>query len=226
MGNKIEYIEGQQIGSCFFIKEESPHKQKSGQTKRRATFLCTCGKEFIAKISEVKHGSTSSCGCFQKEVLRTIHKTHGLTKSREYVIWLRMKDRCYKVSHPRYKDWGGRGITVCDKWVESFENFYADMGKRPSKKHELDRINNDLGYYKENCRWATKKQQSNNRRSNIVVEYNGETKTLKEWCEHINISYQLVYRRYKLYGWPIEKAFYIPKVRDQRYIREFKRKVA
>lgn len=144
--------------------------------------------------------------------------THGLTETTEYSIWTNMKTRCNNHNNEFYKDYGGRGIKICAEWENSFENFYADMGKRPSKKHTLDRINNDNGYSVDNCRWAIKKVQANNRRNNILIEYNGVSKTLKQWCEELELNYKNTHKRIKNLGWSIEKAFLEPPMPTERLI--------
>ena len=129
---------------------------------------------------------------------------HGMSYSREYISWQTMKARCYNKNNDHYKNWGGRGIAVCDKWKNSFENFYEDMGKRPAGT-TLDRINNDKGYSPENCRWATMKQQENNRRNNHLITYNGKTMTISQWSERLNFKKHIIGERLKR-GWSVEKA--------------------
>ena len=119
-------------------------------------YLCDCGKEHVARRSHVTAGNVSSCGCKKGN-----HK-HGMDSSREHKSWSHMLYRCRTATAAKYKDYGGRGITVCKEW-EDFSNFYRDMGPRPPNT-SIDRINNDLGYFKENCRWADPKTQTNNRR--------------------------------------------------------------
>ncbi len=123
-------------------------------------FKCDCGKEKVICVGNVKNGHTKSCGCLLKRG-NIIHGMHG---TRVYHSWVTMKGRCLNPNNPRYKDYGGRGITVCNHWLK-FENFYQDMGNRPVNK-TLDRIKNNLGYYKKNCKWSTPKEQANNRRIN------------------------------------------------------------
>lgn len=120
-----------------------------------------------------------------------------------------MKNRCNNPKAGRYEDYGGRGITVCDEWME-FEAFYRDMGPRPSKHHSIERRENDKGYSKENCHWATKVEQMNNRRNNILYERDGVTKTLAEWCKEKERKYRRVYYRMKRDGWSFEKAIDTP----------------
>lgn len=127
-------------------------------------------------------------------------RTHGLTKSREYRIYCLMKGRCRNPNTPGYKNYGGRGIKVCDRWINSFENFLADIGNSPSNEYSLDRINNDGNYEPGNCRWATRKQQTNNKRGNSIIEHNGIKLTVAQWAEKLNMNPDLIYRR--LYrGW-------------------------
>lgn len=132
--------------------------------------------------------------------------THGQSNTKEYYAWQKLKERCLNTKAKNYKDYGGRGITVCDRWKDSFENFIEDMGLSPSKKHSIDRKNNELGYYKENCRWADSTTQNRNTRTNFYVTFNGKTKLLIEFCEELNISYNMVYKRIKERNWTVEEA--------------------
>lgn len=131
----------------------------------------------------------------------------GITKLPEYKVWQDMKARCYYKKNNGFERYGGRGITVCDEWINSFATFYRDMGPKPSPIHSLDRIDNNGDYTPENCRWATHKEQSNNRRNNILFTIDGETKTLKQWCEQLNLKYKTVHARIKR-GWTIESSLF------------------
>ncbi len=115
-------------------------------------------------------------------------KTHGLTSSKEYRIWNGIKMRCYNEKREKYASYGGRGITMSDEWKESFEAFYRDMGPRPSNEHTVERRDNNAGYCKENCYWATREEQNRNKRTNRYYEYNGVTKILTDWCNEWNVS--------------------------------------
>lgn len=126
--------------------------------------ICDCGEETISREYEVVAGKCHSCGCYQREKARNNknRETHGLTLSPEYGSWCKMKSRCYNKNNSRYYRYGERGIIVCERWINSFENFYEDMGNKPGEDYSIDRINNDGNYEKSNCRWATPKQQANN----------------------------------------------------------------
>lgn len=155
--------------------------------KSRWMCQCECGYSKTINGSSLVTGNTTSCGCFNKEVVSGLMSTHGESASKEYVAWVGMKERCNNPKNPSYGRYGGRGITVCDEWKVSFEKFKSDMGPRPEGT-SIDRIDNNLGYFKENCRWATKKQQSRNQSSNHKVETGGTVfNTIAEAAEFLGI---------------------------------------
>lgn len=198
--NKILYTEGDKIGNCIFISEAY-----TKDWNRYANFKCQCGKEFVSLISKVKRLHTRSCGCLVGKTLANMNTTHGKSKTTEFNVWVGMNQRCHNPNNERYDQWGGRGITVCERWRNSFSNFYKDMGIRP-KGLTLDRRDNNKGYSKDNCKWSTQKEQSNNRRSNVNITYNGETRTLKQWTEYLGLSYDKIVQRVRTLKWPPERA--------------------
>jgi len=131
------------------------------------------------------------------------HASNG-KRSKVYGTWVDMKQRCLNPNITQYARYGGRGITVCKKWADSFEAFYKDVGEPPTSKHTLDRINNDKGYEPKNVRWATRKEQSNNISTNVWVTYDGKCMTWAQWAEHLGISYNCLMTRKKV-GKPIQK---------------------
>lgn len=138
-----------------------------------------------------------------------MRKTHGMGKTSEYSIWSMMKDRCVNPNSTAFSYYGGRGIRVCDRWLESFENFFEDMGKRPSKKHQLDRIDNDGDYSPENCQWRTVKQQHRNKRNNVWIEFDGKKKILSDWAREYGLAPKVLHGRISL-GWSMERALTEP----------------
>lgn len=186
-GVRTKNIEGKKFGYLTAVKEV-------GRTKHGAItwlFLCDCGNERVATGYEVVSGVCYSCGC--KNIPNNL--THGMCRTKEYNTWCRIISRCYNVKNPNYYRYGGRGIKMCDRWRNSFDDFLIDMGLAPSKKHSIDRIDNNGNYEKDNCRWATPVEQSRNRSSNRIIEINGEKKCMIEWCEHFKISWHTVKTR-------------------------------
>lgn len=131
---------------------------------------------------------------------------HRLKSTPEYNSWCAMKQRCNYSKNKRYDRYGGRGITVCDRWNNSFLAFLEDMGKRPTTKHTLDRIDNEGNYEPKNCRWVTNIEQSNNRSGNVLVKFNGQSKTIRQWSLSTGIGYKTLRQRIFAYKWPVEKA--------------------
>jgi hypothetical protein len=127
------------------------------------------------------------------------------TVSVEYRAWLNMRSRCYNPTYIHYHRYGERGIKVCNRWRNSFPNFLADMGKRPSPAHSLDRIDNDKSYSPENCQWATRKEQQRNRHDNALVEWNGEIKGMSDWADLWGMARQTLYERIVRRKWPPER---------------------
>ena len=174
-------------------------------------FKCDCGNEKNINVSNVRNETTMSCGCLGKERrMKAIknRKTHRMSNTKIYTTWERMKARCLNKNYHNYKDYGGRGITVCDEWME-FENFYKDMGNKPEGK-SIDRINNDGNYCKENCKWSTPKEQNNNSRNNHLLTYKGKTLTISQWAEKTGIKYGTLKSRINSYNWSIKKALTTP----------------
>ena len=171
-------------------------------------FKCECGKEKIIYASSVVSGHTKSCGCLIKMSSKRA-KLHGLSGTVEYNTWCSIKERCYNTKNKYYYNYGGRGIVMSENWINSPEQFVYDMGKRPSKDYSIERIDNNGNYCKENCKWATRQEQQNNRRNTVLINYNNETKTLIDWCKILNLNYKTIETRIRL-GWSYEEAFITP----------------
>ncbi|GED89332.1 hypothetical protein [Streptomyces sp. 6-11-2] len=164
MARKAEAYIGARFSRLTVIGELTHGTGKT--TSLRLAVRCDCGTEKTIRISTLGT-SAKSCGCLNSEAASTRSRTHGMRNSGEYTIWTSMKQRCLNSAHRHYKEYGGRGITVCPRWQTSFEAFLADMGPRPSKSHTLDRIDNDRGYEPGNVAWRTYKEQAANRRPQL-----------------------------------------------------------
>ena len=166
---------------------------------------CDCGKVSIKKRLCLVTNTSKSCGCLSLELLLKNATKHGKSQTAEYRVWQDMKARCYNKTKNNYSSYGGRGITVCDRWRDSFENFIKDVGIRPSEKHSLERVNNDGNYEPSNVRWATGIEQSNNTRSNRVIVYKNKKMTVAQAAREFGIDHELLRSRLKR-GWSPTKA--------------------
>lgn len=134
-------------------------------------------------------------------------KTHGESRSvKEYRTWRNLKDRCLNPKNPRNKNYAKRGISVCARWRNSYENFLADMGRAPSANHSIERRDNNGNYEPGNCYWATAYDQNNNMTKNIVITHNGTTKTLSQHCKDLKLRYGTIHMRINSYGWTVQRA--------------------
>ena len=174
-------------------------------TKRKVLCRCDCGTEREVSYGSLLNGGTLSCGCLRDEITSAASTTHGMAQSREYQSWSHLRRRCNNPNDAQYKNYGGRGIKVCKRWDNSFENFIADMGRAPEGT-TIDRINNEGNYEPSNCRWATASQQANNKRNNKFITIDGITLTYAQWEKRSGLRRGVVSERIKA-GWsPVNAA--------------------
>jgi len=181
-----------------------------GSNPRHSWYMkCVCGVVKRIPAGNFKSGNCKSCGCMHYILIGNGKRTHGMTSTAEFRAWTSMKSRCLSPSNKFFAHYGGRGIKVCNRWLESFENFYEDMGPRPSSDHSIDRINNHGNYEPGNCRWTTRTvQQRNTRRSKPLVA-NGKSQCLADWASESGIHRCAIAARIRA-GWSIEDAVNTP----------------
>ena len=200
---KLIDLTGQHFGRLEVLR-------KHGLDGRNTTWECRCScggpkaQSVVVQTYNLRQGKTVSCGCVRKENSRVASTTHGKTRSRVYRIWVSMVQRCTNPKADAYENYGGRGISVCNAWLQ-FENFYTDMGDPPTSSHTLERQDNDAGYSKANCTWATRVEQSNNKRTNVVLTLNGRSQTLTQWANELGITRCSLQNRLEA-GWSLERA--------------------
>lgn len=206
-------IVGKKFGRLTVVNLVGVNKHKHSLVE----LICECGSTTIAEVALVKSGNTRSCGCLRRrpkprqpkltDNLVLMDKqsvgTYPKRKSSTYASWKSMLERCYSQNSAGYKNYGGRGIGVCLSWRSSFSAFVADMGQRPESL-TLDRIDGNGDYCKDNCRWASREDQANNKRTNVTLSWAGQTRTLAQWARVLGVDPTTLGYRFRA-GWPVSK---------------------
>ncbi len=167
---------------------------------------CSCGKYIRSTSYFLRAGIVKSCGCFRRDFPRLTKRTHGMTNTPTYGSWSKAKSRIFNKSDPKYSEYGGRGLKFSKRWLK-FEVFLQDMGVRPPNT-SIDRINNNRGYFPDNCRWASIDQQSSNKSNNMYYLIAGENLIARDWCKRFNVSNQKLVEQRLRAGWSIKKALF------------------
>lgn len=195
-------LTGQQFGRLTVLREAPSRHSPNGDCHRYWVCRCECGTEKEIAQQSLRRGYTVSCGCYWKELKP--NQRHGKADTAEYHIWCTMKARCSNPGSEYYHRYGGRGITVCERW-QSFDSFLADMGPRPSEAHTIERKDNDGPYSPDNCIWADQHAQSRNRSNNRILEFQGVRLTVTDWAERVGISERTLFSRLQR-GWSVERV--------------------
>lgn len=202
-------LEGQRFGRLLAIGEVAPIFS-GGQFKRKRCYLCKCdcGNETVIRLENLRSGHTQSCGCYMVDQIKKANTTHGHHRARRftrtYAAWVDMLTRCTNPARNAYIDYGGRGITVCNRWAESFENFLADMGECPKGK-TLERVDVNGDYDYRNCIWADRETQANNTRRNVLIWTGENYTTMARFAKAFGIPYHRFRHQYRKKGIPIEQ---------------------
>lgn len=195
--NRI-YHPGQKVGRWTLLSRFT--KKTHGQWLAFWKCKCECGTNRVVQQNNLGNGSRS-CGCLHKEMVGAAQKVHGESdKTTEWNTWMNMIQRCENENNPQFKDYGGRGIRVCTKWRKSYVAFLKDVGRRPSRRHTLNRKDNDKGYFPNNVNWETHSEQNSNKRSNVIIKVGGEKKTVTQWARSLGMVPQTVFSRLRR-GW-------------------------
>ena len=203
MGRPVIDLMGQQFGRLTVVRMD-------GKKGNHAAWhcLCLCGQTVRVTSNNLRAGVTQSCGCLNRErvsaALKESSTTHGKRYTRVYDVWLNMKQRCTNPNNDHFPAYGGRGISICNRWMDSFEAFYADMGDPPSDDHTIDRKDVHGNYEPGNCRWATREAQASNTQRSVMLTYQGRTQTAKQWALELGIRPGTVAQRARK-GWPVDR---------------------
>lgn len=199
-------LTGKKFGRLTVVSRAE--NSKSG--KSRWLCVCECGNECIVHGDSLKSGNTKSCGCIRREANHDRATTHGMSNTPLFAVWCAMVSRCKNPNNKSYKHYGARGINVCGEWLDSskfiewaIKNGYADG-------LTIERIDVNKGYEPSNCKWITRKEQARNKTNNVMIEIDGTSKCLPEWCEEYGMNYYTVYQRIKKLGWEPKKALTTP----------------
>lgn len=208
MGKRTENLTGKVFNRLTVLEYAGLGVQNQAKWK----CACACGNEVTVYAISLKTENTKSCGCLNRELIRSRKSrlTHGMRNSLEYGTWCSIKRRCYNPNQQNYERYGGRGIRMCDRWLNSFENFYEDMGPKPTHNHTIERKDSSKDYSPDNCIWLPSRYQSKNRRTVIKIAHQGKEMILKDWSRELGIPYLTLYTRIQKLGWSHEKALTTP----------------
>lgn len=199
-------LTGQRFGRLLVVARDlSPRKSRLAHW----SCSCDCGRTTVTSGNELRNGGTKSCGCWIRDHMAARQRTHGQTRSPEFKAWGSLLERCENPDAKDYPNYGGRGVRVCERWRNSFENFLTDMGRRPTSVHSVDRKDVNGHYEPGNCRWATRSEQQRNRRCNRMVTAMSQTLSAAEWAERSGISYPTLLSRLD-HGWDGDLAVTAP----------------
>lgn len=199
---KMNNLTGKKFGMLTALSFE---RKKVGNFRRSKVYWkcsCDCSNEILVEASKLIAGQVS-CGCAKGE-------KHGMSYTKIYRVWRGIIERCKDINNRNYQNYGGRGIDICERWEKSFSSFLVDMGNPPTKNHSIERIDNDGNYEPSNCRWATRKEQMNNKRNNVFLEYNGKTQTLSQWADEFGLPLETLRVRINRYKWSVDAALTTP----------------
>ncbi len=210
-------LTGRTFGRLTVIASAPARITTAGRSLSVWSCRCECGTGVDVIVDRLTTGHTTSCGCFRHEMAVSRLTRHGYSRTRTHIAWQALIARCTNPNASGYDRYGGKGITVCQRWLDRFENFLADMGEAPTKGHSVDRINNALGYEPANCRWATVIEQANNRTSNVMLTAFGQTKTMQQWANDpiCAVCYNILRWRIKQ-GWEHVAAITSPRQKVRR----------
>lgn len=208
MASSHKNLSGSRFGRLLVLDEQSTRAKDNSDWVWSC--VCNCGGNVRVRAKSLKKGTTRSCGCFQRESASKVNTTHGLSKSKEFMSWAAMHTRCTNPNQESFANYGARGISVCERW-NSFENFLADMGPKPSPRHTIERMDNERGYNPTNCRWATRAEQNTNTRQNRYLTFKGKTMALSQWAREVGLTGSALTARLNR-GWSIDDALTTPPI--------------
>lgn len=208
MPSRSASLLGKRFGMLVVTREMPRVRHPSGSSHRSWECRCDCGTVVSCLHNNLTAGRSTCCGCTTKNPW-IIHGDARRKRTPEYSAWVAMRFRCRNPRAKQYPGYGGRGITVCERWLRSYEDFLADMGRRPSRRHSLGRKDNDGPYSPGNCRWEVPAQQTRNTRYNIMLTFKGETRCVSDWADVVGIPRQTIYYRIA-HGWNVEQALTQP----------------
>lgn len=203
---RAQDLTGRQFGRLVALRPSGSRRSRSIEWE----CACSCGNTKLAGAGELMRGNVRSCGCLAKDMTSKRSRTHGRTNDPTYRSWHAMRARCRYETHVYYQRYGGRGIRVCERWQNSFDNFLQDMGERPGVEYSIERRDSDGNYEPSNCYWMLKARQSRNKSDNVWLDYGGRSMLLTDWAREMGIKKSTLWGRISRLGWSTERALETP----------------